>query len=272
MCLILFAHEAHPGYRLILAANRDEHFSRATAPARFWEDAPALLGGRDLDKGGTWLGITRSGRFAALTNYRGASPPADGRSRGAIVTDFLHADVPPEAFIVALAANAGQYAGFSLLAGDRNGLRYYSNHDAAAPSGRGLDPGVHGLSNHLLNTPWPKVERGRQALAASLAQPAEAREQALLQALRDRVPPPDEALPPGSASFAPDDASPPARAPLAFERALAAPFIHAPERDYGTRCSTLVTVGHDGAVTFVERTWDRSAQATGTVRHHFALV
>jgi len=258
MCLILFANHAHPDYRLIVAANRDEHFSRPSAAAGFWPDAPSVLAGRDLDKGGTWLGVTRNGRFAALTNYRGATPVAGGASRGVLASAFLRGSESPAAFVAALEAEAGQFQGFSLLVADRDTVCYFSNREDRAASVREVAPGVHGLSNHLLDTPWPKVERGCKVLSCALSQDAEAREQRLLALLRDRAPPPDEAIVMGGA-------------PLAFERALAAPFIHAPERDYGTRCSTLLTIAHDGEVRFVECTWDRSGQPAGSARYAFSL-
>ncbi len=259
MCLVLFALDAHPRHRLLVAANRDEHFARPTSPAAFWDDAPDVLAGRDLDKGGTWLGVARDGRFAALTNYRGAAPVPDGPSRGALAADYLRGTLSPAAFIETLSPRAASYQGFSLLLGDATSMRYYSNRLEASPAG-GIEvgTGIHGLSNHLLDTPWPKVVRGRRALEASLGLDPQAREQQLVAALSDRAPPPDEQL----ATMG---------APIAFERALASPFIHAPERDYGTRCSTLLSIDRDGRVCFVEYTWDRKGRPGGLVRHAFAI-
>lgn len=258
MCLILFALDAHPRYRLLVAANRDEHFTRPTAPAAFWADAPGVLAGRDLDKGGTWLGVGADGRFAALTNFRGAVPVPGGPSRGALAVEYLRGERSPADFIDALAHRAADYQGFSLLVGDAVSMRYYSNRlDASPPGGVAIGAGIHGLSNHLLDTPWPKVERGCRALEAALALEPDAREGALLATLSDRSPPPDAQLPSQGA-------------PLSFERALAAPFIHAPERDYGTRCSTLLSIGNDGKVSFVEHTWDRHGHRSGSARHEFS--
>jgi uncharacterized protein with NRDE domain len=170
MCLILFALDAHPRYRLLVAANRDEHFTRPTAPAAFWADAPGVLAGRDLDKGGTWLGVGTDGRFAALTNFRGAVPVPGGPSRGALAVEYLRGERSPADFIDALAHRAADYQGFSLLVGDAVSMRYYSNRlDASPPGGVAIGAGIHGLSNHLLDTPWPKVERGCRALEAALA-------------------------------------------------------------------------------------------------------
>jgi uncharacterized protein with NRDE domain len=269
MCLILFALDAHPDYRLLLAANRDESFARPSAAAAFWDDAPHVLAGRDLDRGGSWLGVTRSGRFAAVTNYRGATPVDGGESRGALVAQFLRGTLPAPEFIAAVAGTAARFQGFSLLAGDPAGLYYYSNRDPHGVRASALEPGVHGLSNHLLDTPWPKVERGKAALSRALPLAPEAREQALLALLTDRAAPPADALPDDAL---PDDALPSQGAPLAFERALAAPFIHAPERDYGTRCTTLLAIGRDGTVDLVEHTWRRDTALAGSVRHAFKLA
>ncbi len=259
MCLVLFALDAHPRYRLLVAANRDEHFARPTAPADFWTDAPGVLAGRDLEKGGTWFGVSTGGRFAAVTNFRGAPPVPGGPSRGALAVDYLRGDLAPADFIAALARRADEYQGFSLLVGDTRALHYYSSRLPTAPEGGvRVAAGVHGLSNHLLDTPWPKVERGRRALEAALPLATEARERSLIAALSDREPPPDERLVSQGA-------------PLAFERALAAPFIHAPERDYGTRCSTLLSITHDGQVEFFEQTWDRLGRPAGNARHAFGM-
>ena len=259
MCLILFALDAHPGHRLLLAANRDEAFARPSAPAGFWEDAPHVLAGRDLDRGGSWLGVTRSGRFAAVTNYRGAPPVPGGESRGALVARFLRGGETAPRFIADIAREADRFQGFSLLAGDRHGLYYYSNRDPQGVRDAPLAPGVHGLSNHLLDTPWPKVERGKAALREALPLAPPQREQALLALLTDRAAPPDDALPAHGA-------------PIEFERALAAPFIHAPQRDYGTRCTTLLAIGADGTVELVEHSWQRDTTLAGSVRHRFALA
>ena len=137
MCLIFIAYRPQAGLKLVIAANRDEHFTRPTAAAHFWADDPDVFAGRDLDKGGTWLGVTRSGRFAAITNFRGAPPVANGRSRGAIAAAFLRSSAAPPAFIEALAGDARHYQGFSLIAGDANSLWYYSNQDTQHARGRG---------------------------------------------------------------------------------------------------------------------------------------
>ena len=251
MCLILFAYGRHPRYRLVLAANRDEFYGRPTAAARFWDEAPDLLAGRDLKGGGTWLGVTRAGRFAAITNYRepGFHEKA-APSRGALVTDFLRGEDEPATYLETLAPTAARYNGFNLLIGDVGmqptaALGYFSNREGHV---RMLAPGLYGLSNHLLNTPWPKVERGKALLEEHL-QGNNVDASSLLDALDDPAQAPDDLLPDTGVG-------------LAWERALSPLFIRSP--DYGTRASSVLLIGHDGAVTFAERTFEG-----GTERYEF---
>lgn len=237
MCLILFAHEAHPEYRLVVAANRDEFYERPTAPAGWWEDAPRVLAGRDLRSGGTWLGITPGGRFAAVTNYREMEPAPPGTpSRGHLVGDFLRGEEPPAAYLGALSARAGEYAGFNLLVGDGSSLWYASNRGGGVA---GLRAGVYGLSNGLLDTPWPKVERGRAALGEVVAEGGGIDPEALFRILWDAEPAPDPLLPETGVG-------------IERERMLSSPFIASPT--YGTRASTVLLVRRDGTAAFVERT------------------
>ena len=166
MCLILIAYRCHPRYPLLVAANRDEFHDRPTAPLAFWHDLPQILAGRDLKADGTWLGVTQSGRFAAITNYREpARIMLDAPSRGCLVSDYLGSVESVRIYLDRLAWTVEIYNGFNLLLGDFGNLHYYSNRGGVA---RALTPGVYGLSNHLLDTPWPKVERGRQALRGLL--------------------------------------------------------------------------------------------------------
>src|SRR5262245_40888588 len=166
MCLILIAHRAHPAYPLVVAANRDEWFRRATAPAAFWREAPEVFAGRDLEQHGTWLGVTRHGRFAALTNYRHpGSNRAEAPSRGGLVSAFLRSRVSPTEYLERLRDVAARYNGFSLLARDGTTLCYFSNREGEI---RNLAPGIYGLSNSLLDVPWPKVQSGKTRLAAVL--------------------------------------------------------------------------------------------------------
>jgi uncharacterized protein with NRDE domain len=163
MCLLIFAHQVSPQYPLLVAANRDEFHARPTAVSDFWEEHPELLAGKDLEQGGTWMGVTRSGRFAAITNYRDpAQTVAAPRSRGELPLNYLTGPDDPQTYLDTLASQARSYAGFNLLVGDRDTLWYFSNSDTRDPLC--LPPGVYGLSNASLDTPWPKVERGKAQL------------------------------------------------------------------------------------------------------------
>lgn len=234
MCLILLAWHAHPDYPLVVAANRDEFFSRRTAAADFWNDAPDVLAGRDLEAGGTWLGVTRSGRFAALTNYRDPMRnKTDAPSRGELVSRFLAGGQTPQAYLSELESGVARYNGFNLVFGDLDGLRCFSN---CGEGEQVLAPGVYGLSNHLLDTPWPKVARGKSALNAALqALPDQA---PLFALLRDDRIAPDEALPRTGVS-------------QEWERLLSAAFVRS--LHYGTRSATVLLRDHSGRVRFVEQ-------------------
>jgi uncharacterized protein with NRDE domain len=251
MCLILLSWQAHPDFPLVVAANRDEFFARRTASAEFWADAPTILAGRDLEAGGTWQGITRHGRIAALTNYRDPSQQKQNApSRGRLVADFLAGTQGIDTYLDELETTA--YNGFNLLLGDGQRLVAYSN---IARERHELAPGVYGLSNALLDTPWPKVGAGKTALTAALA--ALPDETALYHLLRDDRRHPDERLPSTGVS-------------LEWERLLSAAFIRSP--DYGTRCSTVVKVGSDGTASFDEQTWLPGGVAGERRRFRFPLV
>lgn len=238
MCLILFGYRCHPAFSLVLAANRDEFHARPTDPVDFWDDAPEVLAGRDRIAGGTWLGVTRGGRFAALTNIREPDRQrSDAPSRGALVADYLRGDTAPGDYLHALTTEAERYNGFNLLVGDRTELWYYANRGARPLR---LAPGLYGLSNALLDTPWPKVERGRHGLAAILDSPDGPRPEALLELLADRSPPPDDELP--------DTGVGPAR-----ERLLAPLFIAG--ETYGTRSSSVLLIDDEQAE-LIERSHD----------------
>ena len=238
MCIILLAHKAHPVYRLIVAANRDEFYKRPTAQAGFWEDASGLLGGRDLERGGTWLGATEVGRFAAITNFREPLEKiTDAPSRGLLVSDFLRGDERPEEYLERLAINACRYNGFNLIVGDGRDLYYYSNR-ADAP--QALAPGVYGVSNHLLDTPWPKVARGKQALAEILARNDVVSTNDIFRLLADRA-------------LADDTCLPDTGVGLEVERILSPLFITT--EIYGTRSSTVLLVDREDRLIFVERSF-----------------
>lgn len=225
MCLLLFAIDAHPDLRLVLASNRDEHYARATAPLDVWHDAPTVAGGRDLVAGGSWLGLRRDGAWAAVTNVRdGLDPPAAPRSRGRLVGDFLRGPQRAEAALEVIAEEAGLYGGFNLILADASGCFFYSNRGHR--SSRRLTSGVYGLSNAGLNSPWPKVTGGTAALRRLLQTAPTA--EALLALLRVDQQPSDDQLPDTGIG-------------LERERALARRFITT--ADYGTRASTVALVG-----------------------------
>jgi len=246
MCLLLLALQAHPAYKLIIAANRDEFYERPTAPAGFWDDSPDILAGRDLRAGGTWLGITRKGRIGAITNYRDpAALKSAAPSRGRLVTDFLTGEEEPEPYLTRLNVRAGDYNGFNLVVGVKDRLCWYSNRGHGI---RRIMPGIHGLSNHLLNTPWPKISRAKAALKKILSNDTVLSPGLLLDVLLDRSIPGDDALPDTGVG-------------IKLERILSPIFIASP--GYGTRSSTILLMDRQDRVTFLERTHDsRSDQHT----------
>lgn len=255
MCLILFAWQTLPGAPLLVAANRDELFDRPASPAAFWQDTPGVIAGRDLSAGGTWLGFTRAGRFAALTNYRNpADRRSDAPSRGALVRDFLAGERPAREHAGALCGEIGRYNGFSLLLCDGQEMWFVSNRGGdPAP----VAPGYHGLSNHLLDTPWPKVSRGREQLRGISEQRAVFDAEDYFDLLDSTEPAPDSALPDTGVG-------------LERERRLSS--LRIPGPGYGTRCSTVLRVGSDSAAEFHERTWSRGGDPAGTVSHRFNLT
>jgi uncharacterized protein with NRDE domain len=257
MCLILIAHNADPRYRLVIAANRDEFLRRPTAGAVYWPDAAHVLGGRDLEKGGGWLAITTDGRWAAVTNFRDGKTPEPGtRSRGELVAGFVRGSATAQAYVAALDQVIGQFHGFNLLAGDASGVHYLSNRDDGAMQ---LAPGLYGLSNHHLDTPWPKVEHGKRGMRAALARDAgpDRLIESLLDLLADR-------------SLAQTNALPSTGVSLEWEKLLSAAFICTP--DYGTRASTVVLVEADGEVHFRERSFAQGGELAEDRRYRFTLA
>ncbi|MFS0688798.1 NRDE family protein [Sporosarcina sp. 179-K 8C2 HS] len=238
MCLINFHFQDHPNYRLIVAANRDEFYERPTAPAHFWEDKPYLLAGRDLLQRGTWLGVTKNGRFAALTNYRDASEQTkDVRSRGEIVTGFLDSNVTAAEFLKLLQQKRAEYAGFNVIVGTADELLYYSNIENEVKK---VSPGTHGLSNHFLDTRWPKVVKGKKGIRKLVEQNRIIKPEELFDVLQDAEPFPDEQLPNTGVGEQ-------------WERVLSSLFIKSDR--YGTRSATVLLIDHENNITFVERTY-----------------
>lgn len=253
MCLLVVAWLSHPRYRLVIAGNRDEFHDRPAAALGWWNDTPGILAGRDLRAGGTWLGLSRSGRVGCLTNFRDAvsMPPAAAPSRGALVTNYLSSAADPASHIEQLLVDASRYAGFNLLLGDRGGLHYFSN--VGGGESRVLAPGIYGLSNHRLDEPWPKLVRTRERVASVLAGD-EPTAEALFEVLGDDSQD-DRGVRPGS------------DLPEELEHALTAPFVRHPL--YGTRSSTVVLVAHDGRSAVHERRWDAAGTQTGATRIEF---
>jgi uncharacterized protein with NRDE domain len=251
MCVIFMAVDAHPNFGIIIAANRDEYYDRPTAPVSFWPDAPQVLAGRDLQAGGTWLGITRTGRIAAVTSYRA---PGTGRtgmsSRGKLVSDFLIRRDPPVEYLEKVSVDKRRYNGFNLLVGDGTNIHYYSNHAGGI---RRLEPGIHGLSNHLMDTPWPKVEKGLQALRTILTR-ENVRPEDLFHLLLDPEPAPDELLPDTGVG-------------LEKERMLSPVFVNSP--GYGTRSSTVILLDRAERITFIEKSWQPGYGKGRTVDYSF---
>jgi uncharacterized protein with NRDE domain len=239
MCLIAFAWNAHPDYRLIVGANRDEWHERPASPAAWWRDHPQILAGRDLKAGGTWMGITRGGRFAAVTNFRDpGDKKSTARSRGELVTAFLLGRDSPEAFLGAVNSHAHDYNGFNLIVGDTASLAYFSSRNGTIEN---LTPGVYALSNHTLNEPWPKVTAARSALEAIVQaeMPEQARQMAIYELLSD-------------ARAASDNTLPDTGVGIEWERVLSPALIVTP--DYGTRASAVLSITNTNVASFEERT------------------
>jgi len=256
MCLILFAVNVHPRYPLIVIANRDEFHQRATATAHYWQDSPQLFAGRDLARQGTWLGVTNTGRFAALTNYRQANANTPSpHSRGYLVKDFLDSDETADSYLHHCQTQATQYDGFNLLSyvtGEP--LYYYANRENTAVSR--VSDGIHGLCNHLLDTPWYKVEQGKYAFSLALAKKTVSIER-LFQVLMDTQVCHDEHLPNTGVS-------------LEWERLLSSRFIIS--EDYGTRSSSIVLIDKNQTINFYERSFNPQGLCTATVHQEIKNI
>ncbi len=251
MCLILVAWRVHPKFPCVLAANRDEYFGRPSAEADWWPQGN-ILAGRDLQAGGTWLGVTRAGRFAALTNFRDpASVIAEAPSRGALVSGFLEAPWPTSQGLSELARRGEHCNAYNVLCSDGQTLGVY---ESTTRQSRLLESGVYALSNHLLDTPWPKVLRAKSRLNEALLSLPNAA--SMLELLRDSEPAPDEQLPLTGLS-------------TGLERMLSSAFVRG--QDYGTRCSSVFTIDAEGAAVFAEWSWDGSGALSGLARFTFQV-
>ena len=256
MCLILFAYRVHPDYPLILTANRDEFHARPSVDAGYWETpgTARILAGKDKLAGGTWLGITESGRFAAVTNIRDPGQKTDKpRSRGELPTAFLGSDETAFDYCQQVASRSDEYLGFNLLVSDGQQMCYINNRDGSTHE---LEPGIYGLSNAQLDSDWPKVSAGKRRLSEMLSQRNPSTDD-LLAIMADRQVAADEALPQTGV-------------PLAMERTLSATFILDRNIEYGTRCSTAVLFQSDGGFRFSERNFDSSGEVIS--HHHFESV
>jgi uncharacterized protein with NRDE domain len=241
MCLLFLSYRTTPGYRLVVAANRDEFLRRPTAPLAFLDAEKTILAGRDLQGGGTWLGITAQLQFAAITNYRQPGVNRENApSRGEILMDYLSGQQDAEQYMHALAENGAHYNGFNLLLGDSRELYYYSNRSNGLQL---LTPGFYGLSNHLLDTPWPKVVRGKALLYRDMVESKQFDPMLLFRPLADSLRPADDQLPDTKIG-------------LEWERLLSTICIDGV--DYGTRSSAVITVSDDGQIEFIEKTMHRS--------------
>jgi uncharacterized protein with NRDE domain len=253
MCLIAFAHDVGD-HALVFAANRDEFHTRPTEAAHAWRDAPHVFGGRDLEKGGTWLAVSRRGRLAAVTNVRSWPPTRGPRSRGELCADFVRGEATLDDFARTVAEARTEYGGFNLLLHDGRTMRYLSD---VTPAPSIVAPGIHGLSNAALDVKWPKVVRAIDAMRAAIDRPIETMIDDLFTMLADRT-------------RASDDALPSTGVPLEIERDLSPIFVLSPL--HGTRASTVVVWRRDGHVTFEERSFAADGSAIGVVREEITCT
>lgn len=255
MCLLVMAWQAHPRYRLVVAANRDEFHDRPAAPLASWKPTHEILAGRDLRAGGTWLALDRGRRFGVVTNFRELQRPEPAApSRGELIPGFLRNADCAQAYLAKLAPAASAFSGFNLLLADARALWYASNR--APQFVRPLSPGIYGLSNQLLDTPWPKLRRVRRRFEQWLGDSREHASAELLAILADRVrAQPGEELP--DTGLSPQ-----------WERVLSSPFVEDPI--YGTRCSTVLLLEFTGALQIIERRFDARGDCSGETEWHIA--
>ncbi|MCY7293958.1 NRDE family protein [Alteromonas sp. a30] len=249
MCILFLAVNQHPRYPLIIAANRDEFYARPTAASQFWEDSPDVLAGRDLEAGGTWMGMNKNGRLAALTNIRAPSPPRiETRTRGELISNFLNSATAAQDYARILYKSFNRYRGYNLLFGHWDNLRVYNNHLNRIDN---VKDGYYGLSNAWLDSPWPKIESGKANLEQICSTSDEIYHEDLFDLLRDETKAPEAELPQTGI-------------PSEHEKQLSSIFINIP--DYGTRSSTVLTVNEMGHVNWFERTFNEMGDVVGNDR------
>jgi uncharacterized protein with NRDE domain len=253
MCLLVLAYGVDPERPVVLAANRDEHYARPSSAVAAWADEPDIVAGRDLSQGGTWLGLTRRGRFAALTNFRHGGPRAGARSRGDVVLEYLRSSLSPEHYVAQLASYSEQFGGFSVIVGDLAHEPYYfSNHGNVTQP---LPPGIYGLSNQWLDDPWPKVTRAKQRIGALVAARASAEQ--LCDAMDDRDQPVDAQLPDTGVG-------------IELERILAPIFIAG--ESYGTRAVTALLIDAEQRALLYERSYGPHGRYLSDARCELTLT
>ena len=250
MCLLLLSFNKHPDYPVILAANRDEFFERPTEAASFWHDDPSILAGRDLRQGGSWMGVNKDGRIAAVTNYREPSQnKPDAISRGSLVSDYLKGKESAEDYIQKAMVQSHAYDEFNLLVGDKQSLLFFCS---VEDNYQALKPGLYGISNGVLDCPWPKVEKGKLALEKVIQESEKPEPEKLFELLADKTIAADSELPSTGVS-------------LEWERRLSPLFVHF--EGYGTRSSTVLLIDRQGRVSFFERSFDKEEQVINTLSY-----
>ncbi len=243
MCLIMIAYRTHPKYKLVVAANRDEYYERPTAPAGWWPKEHVVMAGKDLQGDGTWLGITRSGKWAGITNFREKKEPLEGAiSRGQLVKDYLISNKGAPVFMKGIREKVDKYNGFSLVLGDSERLWYFSNRENEL---RVLPAGIYALANSLLDTPWPNTIRGKAMFSQLVDHNLNLPIDSLFELL-------------GDTEIAPDDQLPDIGMDIEIERAISPIFVKTPK--YGTRSSTVILMDNAGTIYFEERTVDPKGQ------------
>lgn len=253
MCLITFAYHAHPEYKLVLISNRDEFYQRPAAPAHFWKDRPFIIGGRDLEQSGTWLAASKEGKFAAVTNFRDPSlPQRKTSSRGELPVNYLSQNIHAEAYLEQLSKNRQNYAGYNILFGDKEKMYHYNN---IYNHSKEINKGIHGISNHTLDTPWPKVNRSKQLLQDYLYSTAKLHPEKLFEILTDAAKPEEDHLPKTGI-------------PFELEKALSPIYITTP--DYGTRASTILLIDDKNHMTFIERSYYQG-EIVGNGNNYFSV-